>query len=506
MLKQVAYGLLTVALAVSSASTARAGKSDDTLRVASNVVPESLDSYFNATREGVVLSHHIWSYLTARNPKTGEYQGDLATSWKWIDDQTIEFTLRKGVTFHNGDPFTADDVVYTLNFIANPANKITVQQNVNWIAGAEKVDDFTVRVRTKAKFPAAIEYLSAAVPIYPAKYYAAAGPSGMSAKPVGSGPYRVTDVVLGKQVKLQKNPDYYKDSPLGQPSIGTIDFRIIPEQTTQLAEVLSGQLDWIWRVPTDQAQRLAQMPNLTVLSTESMRIAFLQFNMMEKTPVPALRNLKVRQAISHAIDRATIAKTLLGPGANVLNTLCFPEQFGCTDEGAPRYEFDPAKARRLLAEAGYPEGFDMELWSYRDRPQTEAMINYLRNVGIRATVRMTQYPALISALREDKAGVAHMTYGSYGIMDTSATASAYLRGDSGDLAHDKEVIHWLTVGDTTISPEERKKAYRTALDRAAAEALVLPLFSIPNTYVFKKELDFTPDADELARFYAAKWK
>src|SRR5262245_56402446 len=144
MLRYLAYGLCAAALSV---SPALAGKRDDTLRVASNVVPESFDSYFNATREGVVLARHIWSYLIYRNTKTGEHEGELATSWKWIDDKTLEVDLRRGVKFHNGDAFTADDVVYTLNFIANPESKVIVQQNVNWIAGADKVDDFKVRIR-----------------------------------------------------------------------------------------------------------------------------------------------------------------------------------------------------------------------------------------------------------------------------------------------------------------------------------------------------------------------
>jgi peptide/nickel transport system substrate-binding protein len=492
---------------VLAASPGHAGKRDDTLRVASNVVPESIDSYFNATREGVVLSHHIWSYLMYLNPKTGEYEGDLATSWKWIDDRTLEVELRKDVKFHNGDPLTADDVVATLKFVSNVDNKVIVQQNVNWIGGAEKIDNYKVRIRTSRPFPAAIEYLSNAVPIYPARYYAEVGPRGMADKPIGSGPYKVTEVVLGKVIKLEKNAGYYQGSPLGQPSIGKIEFRLIPEQTTQLAEILSGGLDWIWRVPPDQAKQLAQMPNLTVQSTESMRIAFLQFAASATSPLPALKDVRVRRAISYAIDRDTMVKKLLGEGARVLNTLCFPGQFGCTDQGAPRYNFDPAKAKALLAEAGYGDGkLEFEVWSYRDRTHTEAIINYLRDVGIKANIRMAQYGALNTALRDGKAVVGHRTYGSYGIMDASATVSAYLRGDEDDIARDEQVIKWLEIADTSIDPNVRKTNYQKALARAAEESLVLPLFSVPNTYAYTKELDFTPYPDELARFYAARWK
>ncbi len=499
--------MLCAVLGLSLLSTAAlAGKQDDTLRAASNIVPESMDSYFNATREGVVLSQHIWSYLVYRNPQTNAYQGELATSWKWVDDKTIDFDLRQGVKFHNGDTFSADDVVYTINFVANPDNKVVVQQNVDWLASAEKLGDYKVRIHTKAPFPAALEYLSAAVPIYPGKYYQQVGPKGMSEHPVGSGPYRVTQVDLSKIVVMEKFADYFQGGPRPRPTIGKIEFRTIPEQATQLAEILGGGLDWIWRVPPEQAEQLKKVPNLTVSSTESMRIVFLQFAATDKGPNPALHDVRVRQAISYAIDRETMAKTLVGEGAQVLHTMCFHTQFGCTTEGATHYDYNPDKARQLLAQAGYAKGFDLELWTYRDRPQAEAIMNYLRAVGIHATLRATQYAAANNAMRDGTAAFTIRTYGSYGMNDVSATPSAYLRGDADDTAKDPDVIRWLTLGDTTIDPEVRKQDYQKALARAANQALLLPLYTMPNTYAYTNDLDFKPYPDELARFYEARWK
>jgi peptide/nickel transport system substrate-binding protein len=502
-LKALAIAAVVAAL---GAPFAHAGKKDDTLRVASNVVPSSFDLYFNATREGVVLSHHIWSFLATRNEKTGDYEPELATGWKWIDNKTLEVDLRKDVKFHNGDALTADDVVYTLNWVVDPANKVIVRQNVDWIEKAEKVNDYRVRIRTKAPFPAALEYLSGAVPIYPAKYYAQVGPKGMSDKPVGSGPYRVTETVAGKLIRLEKFPGYFKGSPKGTPSIGKIELRLIPEQATQIAEIMSGGLDWIWRVPTDQAKQLAQVPNLKVEGVESMRIVFLHFGSSDQAPANPFKDVRVRRAVSHAVDREAIVKNVLGEGASVIHTLCFREQFGCTDEGAPRYAYDPQKAKQLLAEAGYPNGFETELWSYRDRPHAEAVINYLRAVGIKANLRTTQYSAFVTAQREGKWVLGHRSYGSYGIMDTSASASAYLKGDADDYSRNPKVIEYLTVADTSIDAKVRKDNYRRALALAAEEALVLPMFSLPNIYAYVKELDFKPSADELARFYQAKWR
>jgi peptide/nickel transport system substrate-binding protein len=146
----------------------------------------------------VIIGAHVWDTLVYRDPVSGEYKGQLATGWRQVDDKTIEFDLRRGVKFHDGQEFTADDVVYTLNFVAKPENKVVTQANVSWIDRAEKIDAHKVRVVTKQVFPAAIEYLAGPVVIHPQKYYEAAGPKGQNEKPVGSGPYRVTSHVIGK--------------------------------------------------------------------------------------------------------------------------------------------------------------------------------------------------------------------------------------------------------------------------------------------------------------------
>jgi peptide/nickel transport system substrate-binding protein len=344
---------VATALAASlAAAPALASKRDNTNRFAYDQVPENVDPFFNNVRIGVIIGQHVWDTLIYRDPKTNQYKGQLATSWKWIDDKTLEVELRQGVKFHNGEEFDADDVVYTLNFVADPANKSTTPANVNWIEKAEKLDKYKVRIHTKRPFPAAIEYLAGPVVIHPNEYYAKVGPKGMNEKPVGSGPYRVTEHAIGKYIRLEKNPDYFKDSPKGQPKIDKIEIRFIPDRQTQVAEVMSGGVDMIMNVPFDQAEQMKNAPNVKVVSGETMRIAFLHYDILDNTPQPALKDIRVRQAINHAVDRESMVKQIVGEGARVLNTQCFPSQFGCTDEGATRYNYDPAKAKALLDVGG----------------------------------------------------------------------------------------------------------------------------------------------------------
>jgi peptide/nickel transport system substrate-binding protein len=494
-----------LALAVLTAP-ADAAKRDNTVRFAYDQVPENVDPYFNNVRIGVIIAHHVWDTLIYRDPKTNEYKGQLATAWRWIDDKTLELDLRAGVKFHNGEEFDADDVVYTLNFVSNPANKSTTQQNVNWIDKAEKVSKYKARILLKRTFPAAIEYLAGPIAIHPNEYYAKAGPQGMNEKPVGSGPYRVVEHSQGKVLRLERNPDYFKDSPKPQPTIEKVDVRFIPDRQTQVAEMLSGGLEFIMNVAPDQAAPMKAVPTLTVESGETMRIVFLQMASTEKSPVPQFRDPRVRLAINHAIDRAAMVKNLVGEGARVLNTVCFPSQFGCTDEGAPVYAYDPAKAKALLAEAGFPNGFDVDLYSYRERNQAEAMIGYLRAVGIRANLRFMQYAAFREQMRASTAGFAHQTWGSFSVNDVSANTPVYYKFEADDVTRDPDVRDLLTTGDNSVDPAARKAAYRQALAMIAQKAYAVPLYSLTTFYVYSKDLAFTPYPDEIPRFWEARWK
>ncbi|MGE0749393.1 MAG: ABC transporter substrate-binding protein [Variibacter sp.] len=494
---------LTAALA---SSPALASKRDNTIRFAYDQVPENVDPFFNNVRIGVIIGQHVWDTLIYRDPKTNQYKGQLATSWKWIDDKTLEVELRHGVKFHNGEEFDADDVVYTLNFVSDPANKSTTPANVNWIEKAEKLDKYKVRIHTKKPFPAAIEYLAGPVVIHPNEYYAKVGPKGMNEKPIGSGPYRVTEHAIGKYIRLEKNPDYFKDSPKGQPKIDKVEIRFIPDRQTQVAEVMSGGVDMIMSVPFDQAEQMKNAPNVKVVSGETMRIAFLHYDILDNTPQPALKDIRVRKAINHAIDREAMVKQIVGEGARVLNTQCFPSQFGCTDEGAARYNYDPAKAKALLAEAGFPNGFDVDLYAYRERNQTEAMIGYLRAVGIRANLRFMQYAAMRDAARSGKAAILHQTWGSFSINDVSASTPVYWKFGPDDITHDPEVRDLLEKGDSSVDPNARKEAYKKALAMIADKAYSLPLYSLTTYYVANKDLDFVAYPDEMPRFWEMTYK
>ncbi len=342
-------------LAVSLAAPAMAQKSADTLRVTWRDAIPNVDPYYNQLRSGIILAHQAWDYLVYRDPETLRIKPLLAESYKWVDDTTIDFTLRPNVTFHNGDKFTADDVVYTINTVIKD-KQVSVPSNFLYLAGAEKIDDLHVRVKLTRIFPAALEYMAMTLPIWPKAYRERVGADEYARHPVGAGPYKITKVDGTTEIDLERYDGYYADSPKGIPAIKYLVIHEVPDAATEMAELLGGRADWIWKFSPDQYDAVSRMPTLQAMRSESMRISYLGPDAAGRTGAGnPLTNVKARQALIMAIDRATMARQLVQGDSRPLDAPCYPTQFGCDSTVAVKYPYDPAKAKALLVEAGYPE-------------------------------------------------------------------------------------------------------------------------------------------------------
>jgi len=508
--------MIAAALAATAltSNAALAGKADDTLNWSTTREVDVALPFYNNVREMVIVQRHVWDNLLYRDTKTFEYKPLLATSYKWVDNKTLEFEIRGGVKFHNGQPLTADDVVATYNHVSRPDSGVLTKRNVSWIDHAEKTGPNTVRVYLKNTFPAALEYVSGPMAIFPkdiwstAKKDAKGKPDYGTVAPMGTGPYVATKVVPGERIELTKNKDYWAGSAKGQPSIGKIVFRTVSDPEAQIAELLSGSLDWIWDVPKEKAEQLKLIGIAKVVSAPTMRVSYLAMDRAGragKGKENPFFNAKVRKAVAHAIDRDSIAKNLIGGAAAKVHSNCYPSQFGCTQD-VPKYDYDPAKAKKLLAEAGYPNGFSTDIYAYRQRPVTEAVMGYLGKIGIKTNLKYMQYRALRGLVWEDKAPFHNMTWGSYSVNDVSAITSHFFNGGRDDYCRDQEIMDALKEGDSNTDPGKRKAAYKKALSKLASEVCWLPLFSYAKYYAFTHDLDFTPTADEIPRFFTAKWK
>ena len=498
--------LCAAALACLLSGAALAQKSADTLRIAWRDAVPNLDPYYNQLRVGLVLAHHAWDGLVYRDPETFTLRPLLATAWRAVGDTAIEFDLRRGVTFHDGSPFTADDVVYTVSTIlADPL--IAVPSNYAWLEGAEKIDSHKVRLRLKRIFPAAPEYIAMVLPIWPKATREAMGEDAYAKAPIGAGPYRIARPEGGSRIGLDRYEGYYAESPKGKASIRRISVEEVPDAAAELAALAGGTADWIWNVSAEGLESIGKQANLQVLRSESMRVGYLQIDATGRTGADSpLTKLKVRQAIMHAIDRPGFVRSLVPGGGRALDAPCYPTQFGCDLAAAVRYEFNPDKARGLLAEAGYPAGFETELVTYALPSWGAAVQAQLKAVGITANISQMQAAAAIAQSLEGRSPLQMGSWGSYSINDVSAFLPFFFSGNANDYARDPELQRLIEAGGVSTNPDERRKLYGQAIRRITENAYLLPMHSFVTTYGISRALAFKPHPDELPRFYLANWR
>lgn len=488
---------------------ARAQAAADTLRISWRGAITNLDPYANQSRAGFVIAHEVWDTLVYRDPANFKIQPLLATEWAWDDDRALTFTLRPGVLWHNGDAFSAEDVAYTINTIASD-RRLSAPAIYNWLEGADVLDKLRVRIRLKRPTPAALEYFAMTLWIWPKAYRERVGRDGFARAPVGSGPYRVVHDTgvqsdpIGK-VELARFDRYYSGSPKGRPAIGRIVARTVPDKTTEIADLLSGNADWIWRFDADRIPAIVRDPNLTAIQSESMRIGYLSLDAAGRTGPNPLTNEKVRQAISFALDRAAMARDLVGDGARPLAAPCYPTQVGCETDAAVVYQYDPDRARALLAEAGYPHGFTINLITYEPPAWSATLQRYLRAIGIDAQV--IQLPAGEVVLRsiEGEARLQAGDWGSYSINDVSAILPHFFAFTPEDYTRDPQIRDWINDAGQTRDPARRTADYAKAIHAITANADWLPLYTFAVTYAFTRDLVFQPYPDDLPRFYSCKW-
>lgn len=486
-------------------------KQDDVLDVAFQEQISNLDHTFTTKREYIILSTLIDDELFEVDPKTLDYKPLLARSYHFEDPTTLDVTLRSGVKFHDGSTLTADDVVYTYRFVINPDNGARAQKHIaKWLASVEKTGPLSVRFHLKYAYPLTLRDMAVTVPIRKAGSYSNNGKLDKSALVThenGLGPYKVVSFDPGREVVLRRFADYYADSPKGRSPIRTIRIHTVSDWGSQQAGMLSGELDWLYNVPGDIAKNLDSSGFAHREVGSSMRIGFIELDAagIYKKDDP-LTKLKVRRGVNHAINRQALVKHIVGSGAQVINSVCHPVQFGC-EQNVRSYDYDPKRAKQLFAEAGYPHGFTMTLWAYRNPYVAESMAQDLRNVGVQVSLRTVKLPVLNKARSAGQIQSYFGTWGAGGTADVDATLSVlWNMSTDRNLAQDQWVADKIAAASKTRDKAVRKKLYSAVLKRIANQAYWVPLYAFPQNYVVNKRLVFPVPRDGMPRLYLAHWK
>jgi peptide/nickel transport system substrate-binding protein len=467
---------------------------------------ETMDPYATAKRSSQLVIRNVLEHLAVRDPKTGEAKPGLATAWKWVDDLTLEFTLRRGVKFHDGQPFDADDVVYTVTYIKKPGGQISfASADYGFLKGAEKVDEYTVRLLLAVATPSAVDRLTQTLFILPKGAHARLAAREFGAQPVGTGPYRVSAFEAGRRVELTRNPDYYK-ADWGSPRLDKITVITIPDPQTQVAELSRGRIDFLWTLQADQVQQLKGAKDVSVVTGGSVAIRFLSLDSAGRSGANPMQDKNVRMAIAHAINREAIAKVLRGPQSTVIDAPCHPKQLGCVQDVA-KYPYDVAKAKALMKASKHPDGFETAIGAFTENgPVAEAIIGDLREIGIKAKLDFRETSAWIKDFFGGRMQASVVPWPSNGIYDVSALVPLFFMGQVGDYTRDPEVMEWFKQAGSITARPERERLYRLGFEKLAREAFVVPLMIDVTNYAYRGNLDFTPPVDGYPLMYMAGWK
>lgn len=371
--------MLALSACGSSGSEDTKGGGGASITVVQGAEPECLDPYVSNLTHTFNVARHLYDTL-AMVDRDLKIIPQLATEWNNVDPTTWDVTIRSGATFTNGEPVTANDVAASIKYGAQSNSQSFFSPWKN----AEAQDDQTVRISTNGPNPS-FESVLTRVFVMPASVLDS-DPDQLCTEPVGSGPYEFKEWRKGQDITMVARPDHYLN-----PQIDEIIIKAVPEGSTRVNMLLSGDADLIANVPTDSLDQIESNDGTKLLSEPGIRRVV---NVIDTREAP-FDDVRVRQAMAHAVDMNAIVDTVLG-GHGSVAVAGRPSLSPYADKDLQPYSYDPAKAKALLAEAGYPDGFTFDYhyptgrW-LKDSEVAQAIAGYLAEVGIRAELKTTQY-------------------------------------------------------------------------------------------------------------------
>jgi peptide/nickel transport system substrate-binding protein len=339
----------------------------------------------------------------------------LAESWTTSKDGLVyEFVLRQGVKFHNGEPLTADDVKFSFERYRGAANKLLKEK----VAAVEVVDPGRIRFRMKEPWPDFMTYYGSLTTgagwVVPRKYLEKVGDEGFKKAPIGAGPFRFVTFNPGVELVLEAQETYWRKSP----SIKRLVIKAVPDETTRLAMLKRGEADIVYLLQSELAEEVKRTPGLTLRPTPIVSTHWLVFLDQWDSKSP-WADQRVRLAANHAINRQAVNEAIT-LGFSRITWSVIPQSFDFFWQ-PPAYAYDPGKAKQLLAEAGYPRGFDAgDLWcDAATATMSEAVAGYLQAAGIRARVRPLERAGFFKSYQDKK--LKNLVYSISGAFGNAAT-------------------------------------------------------------------------------------
>ena len=510
--------LFTTVAAAGIAAVSVAGAAE--LRIGLASAPTSIDPHFHNSGPNSAFARNVFEPLVKRGPAL-ELEPGLATSWTPLSDTEWEFTLREGGVFHNGAPFTADDVIFSIERVPNvPDSPSSFGFAVAAIESIERLDDHTLRLTTAAPAPNLPSDLSTFVIVSEA-----AGRDAQTADytrgdaMIGTGPVRFVSSRTGEVYELERFDDYW-----GGPSAWErVSLRVISSEPARVAALLSGDVDLIERVPATDVPRLEANPDTVVWSGPTNRVAFISLD-VEREEVqgnfatdrqgrPLERNpmldKRVRQALSYSINREQLVERALG-GDGVLTSNLVPVGFFGYNPNIPMPPYDPELSRQLLAEAGFPDGFNMVFHTSSDRidyaPRVvQVLAQFWARIGINTQIELMPHSVYIPASNNFELSYMMHSWGT-GTGEASHTLNgiavtrnreAGTGGSNRGRYSNPRVDEITEEARRTLDEAKRRALLEEAMAIVVGDYGIIPLYAQRSSWATRAGIDYIPQVSQM---------
>lgn len=511
----------TLAGTVAALALITTGASAQTLRMGVGAQITSIDPHYHNISPNNAFASMVFDNLIETDDKA-RLVARLAESWRPVGEGVWEIRLRRGVTFHNGSPFTAEDVAFTFERIPqvvnSPGSFRTYSQGVQSV---EVVDPYTLRMHTGGPFPLLPVNL-AQIPILDRETHQDASTEDFNTGRVaiGTGPFRMVSHRPGDRIELERNDTYWGDKPAWQ----RVDYRMLTNNAARTAALLAGDVDIIDQVPTTDIERLRHNADIRMSEIDSLRFIYFAMDHMRDGPSPfitdndgrplpqnPMRDIRVRRALNMAIDRAAIVSRVM-EGVATPTTQLMPEgAYGYVPDLVPP-RADPEQAKRLLAEAGYPDGFRLTLHGPNDRYPNDGRIaqavgQMWTRIGVRTQVELAPFSSFVTRASRQEFSAFLVSWGSssgepssglrsvIGTYDRQRGTGSVNRGRYSNAQFDDTLARAMR----TLDDGQREALLQEATRIAINDVAIMPTHLQRNVWAMRLGFRHTPRVDERSR-------
>ncbi|MGI5899610.1 MAG: ABC transporter substrate-binding protein [Christensenellales bacterium] len=479
-LTAIILAIALVALAGCAGTGAKDAAAKDSLIIAIDKDITTLHPSDYASTNENILSEQVYDTLMYLPESGHDFEPRLAETWEVSEDGlSYTFHLRQGIKFHDGSPFTAEDVKFSAELYSNSSYQGAV---VDGLSSVEVLDEHTVVLHTANVFSPFLENI-ATMRIGSKAYHDSASAEDFANKPIGCGPYEFVSHELGSTITLKAYEDYYR----GAPSIKNVTFRILADDATIAVSLKTKEIDFV-KISETNLANLENTEGIKIMEVPESRFGFISLN-HEKEP---FSDVRFRQAVAYAIDRQNLLDLAMDGIGTVNSNIISPLRFGYSDD-QPKYGYDPEYAKSILADMGITTPYDLGIMHVAEQYSTQAQViqNDLAAIGLEVKIEVVEFNTLLQNMFNGDIGITTMSMVLEGTTQQYAMAltSDYVGMANNVRYSNPEIDQLFKDAELAIDEDERFEIYNTIFTKVQEEAVFIVLYNTICLYAYNDQLN-----------------